>query len=657
VTQTATSLAAVADWSEPRIAAGRAGRARAVAARGLPSFTEVTFAALLLAGLLAGIVTLAYSYSYAAGHADADQTHFHLFWLGELLFLGPALLWLVRDRVSPASRLVVVVAVACFDYVPKYLRDPSFPLFHDELLHSREVTEIVANGHPFQPSPVVGIIQFFPGLHTATAALVELTGASQFAVQSLLVATLHALTLIGVFVLAEGLTGSHRVGGLAAFAYALNPSFALFDSMFAYETLAVPLFIWTVAALVKAHQAVERPQERRRWLVIAAALGWTCVLTHHLSSYELSLTLILCAVFASLRARSGVDRAEARGLWAVAIAVTAAAAAWFLAVASSTFGYLAPHLAAGIHQLVALILREQSARVLFQASTIPSYERYAAFGAPPIALAASLAGATLILWRGRPKLSPVVAALIVLAALYFASLPLISTAGGNEGARRTWAYTYLGIAVLAAIGANSLLSRARSSIAAVAIMAAAAVLCVGNFGAGMNQYYRFPGPYSSRSDIRTVTPELRAAGAWLLSTNRADRNILADRYSAPTVAYFGRAFPATPSAAFPTWRLYLSSRPPTSSLLYDLRTSRYDYLLVNEQIPLVPAFYHTGGASAAPGIQVPKGAAPTSAAVTRRFDRLPWAEKLYASTHLALYRLDLGSLARKASPRRTRRRR
>jgi hypothetical protein len=246
------------------------------------------------------------------------------------------------------------------------------------------------------------------------------------------------------------------------------------------------------------------------------------------------------------------------------------------------------------------------------------------------------------------------AALLVLAALYFASLPLISTAGGNEGARRTWAYTYLGIAVLAAIGAHSLLSRARSSIAAVAIMAPAAVLCVGNFGAGMNQYYRFPGPYSSRSDIRTVTPELRAAGAWMLSTNGANRNILADRYSAPTMAYFGRAFPATPSAAFPTWRLFLSRRPPTSSLLYDLRTSRYDYLLVNEQIPFVPAFYHTGGASAAPGILVPNGA-PTSTAVTRRYDRLPWAEKLYASTHLALYRLDLGLLAREASPRLTRR--
>jgi hypothetical protein len=655
VTQSVASLPAVADWSEPRITVGHASGARAIATRRLPSFFELSFAALLPAGLLAGIVILAYSYSYAASHADADQTHFHLFWLGQLLFLGPALYWLMREQVPRASRLVVVIGVACFEFVPKYLRDPSYPLFHDELLHSREVTQIAASGHPFQPSPIVGIIQFFPGLHTATAALAELTGASQFAVQSLLVATLHALTLVGIFIIAEGLTGSHRVGGLAAFVYALNPSFALFDSMFAYETLAVPLFIWTVAALVKAQQTVERPQERRRWLVIAATLGCTCVVTHHLSSYELSLVVILCAIFASIRARHGVRRAEARGLWVVAISITAAAAAWFLAVASSTFGYLAPHLAAGIDQLVGLIFREQTARVLFQASTIPSYERYAAFGAPPIALAAALAGAAHILWRRRPKPSPVVGALLVLAALYFASLPLIQTAGGNEGARRTWAYTYIGIAVLAGLAADRLLGRARSSIAAFVIMAFAAVLCVGNFGAGMNQYYRFPGPYSFRSDIRTVTPELRVAAAWMLSTNGANKAILADRYSAPAMAYFAGAFPATPSAAFPTWRLYLSRRPPTSSLLYDLRTSGYDYLLVNEQTPLVPAYYHTGGASAAPGIQVPNGATATSAAVTRRYDRVPWAQKLYASTHIALYRLDLGSLARAASPHRTRR--
>jgi hypothetical protein len=638
VSEHAAATPSSAHWGAQR---SLGDRVRALAR--LPPRRELAFAALLTVGLTVGVLVLALSYAHAAGHGDADQLHFHLFWLSQLVFLAPALIWLLRPDVGRASALAVVSAVAAFEYVPKYLRDPSFPLFHDELLHSRQVNQILASGRPFQPSPVIGIIEFFPGLHTTTAALAELAGVSAFTVQLLLIGCLHVLALVGVFLLADGLTRSHRVGGLAAFVYALNPSFALFDSMFAYETLALVLFIWTLVALLRAELSANAG-ERRRWLALAVLLGCTCVITHHLTSYELALTLLLVAGFASLRrfAALGESRDGARALWLVAVAVAAGAVLWFVAVASSTFGYLAPHLTSGIEQFFALIRREQAARVLFEQSTIPSYERLAAFAAPPIALALSVAGAVCIV-RGRSTRSvPLLGALVVLAGLYFASLPLISTAGGNEGARRTWACTYVGIAVLAGIAADMLLRRPKPAAAGAALVLAAFLL-VGNVGAGMNQYYRFPGPYNARSDIRTVTPELRAAAEWLRSTNGPGRKIVVDRYSSPALAYFGQAFPATPSAAFPTWTLFLSRRPPQPRLVADLRTSGFSSLLVNEQIPLAPPYYHTGGAGSAPGITL-KGRAPSSRVVRRRLDRTPWSEKLYAADNIALYRLDLHML-------------
>lgn len=623
-------------------------RTRAVAglpalARLLPPNGERLFGALLAAGLAAGVLVLGLSYAYAGNHGDADQMHYHIFWLSQLLFLAPAVLWLLRSGVSRASRLLVVAAVALFEYAPKYLRDPTFPLFHDELLHSRQVNQIIATGRSFQPSPVIGIIQFFPGLHTATASLAEVSGVSPFTVQLIFVACLHVLALVGVFLLAESLTGSGRVGGLAAFAYALNPSFALFDSMFAYETLALVLFIWTLVSVAQAELATNET-ERRRWLALAVLLGCTCVVTHHLSSYELALTLLLAAVLSSIR----TSRAEARGLWIVAGAVSAAALVWFVAVASSAFGYLAPHFTAGVAQFVALIRREQAARVLFEQSSIPQYERLAAFAAPPIALALSVSGAAIALFRRRTRSRPLFRVFVVFAMLYFASLPLISTAGGNEGARRTWAYTYIGIAVLAGIGADALVRRTKLVTACLALVAAG-LLAVGNVGAGMNQYYRFPGPYSARSDIRVVTPALRAGSAWLERTNGPGRRILADRYSSPALAYFGQAFPATPSGTFPTWKLFLSRRHPSPRLVRDLHASHYSYLLVNDQIPLAAAFYQTGGAANAPGITLARPA-PSSSRVRRRLDQTPWADEIYSADGLALYRLDLG-LLRRGAPR------
>jgi hypothetical protein len=116
-------------------------------------------------------VLLAYSYSIAARRPDADGLHFHLFWAGELVFLVPAFLHLLDRRTSTRSRLVIVVATALFDAVPKYLRDPSFPIFHDELFHSRQAEAVLTSGASFQSTPIIGIIKFFPGLHTLAASL------------------------------------------------------------------------------------------------------------------------------------------------------------------------------------------------------------------------------------------------------------------------------------------------------------------------------------------------------------------------------------------------------------------------------------------------------------------------------------------------------
>jgi hypothetical protein len=596
-------------------------------------------------GLFSGVIVLAYSYSYAARHPDSDRIHFHLFWLAEFLFLVPALLRLLDRRTSQAIRLTIILATAAFDYVPKYLRDPHFPLFHDELLHSREVAQIAATGRPFQPSPVVGIIQYFPGLHTVVVSLEKLTGASQFTLQSLLLLVLHGLALLGVFSIAEALIKSPRVAGLAAFAYSLNPSFLFFDTQFAYESLAIVLFIWTLAALARAETAISR-QHRVGWIIVGAFLGCACAVTHHLSSYILAATLL----FVSPVAIAGARRARAH--WSLtfadgtlALVVAGAAVVWYLLVASSALAYLSPSFSGGLHQLAGLVSHEQQSRTLFAMSATPSYEHYASFLSPLIALLGVAAGAYVLL-RGSIA-PPALRGMVALAAVYFLSLPFIYTRAGSEGAHRSWGFSYLGVAILIAIATEELIAKNEGRKNAVMVFALAVVLAgilsVGNVAAGTDTFYRFPGPASTLSDIRTITPELRASAAWFARTRGPNRKIVSDRFTAPSLAYFADAYPATPSASFPTWKLYVSKAAPSPRLVSELQSSGYDYLFANGLIPLLAPYYQAGAV----------GRLPTSKVTTRvaiaRFDRSQWAAKIYASDHLAFFRIDFQMLAAQRS--------
>jgi hypothetical protein len=587
-------------------------------------------------GAVVGSLLLAYSVAYAGGRADTDQLHFHLFWAGELAFFVPALVWLLRPATGRGARVAIVAATGAFDYLPKYFRDPTYPLFHDELLHSRQLAHVVATGAPFQPSPTLAIVRFFPGLHTATAALEQATGAPAWVTQTALLLALHVIALVGVFLFAEEITRSARIGGLAAFAYALNPSFLFFDTQFAYESLGVVFFIWVLVALVKAERA-PRPAVAAGWVALGVMLGAASVITHHMSSYVIGLTLLVAAATAiGTRAR----RRTVLVALLLATALTAAVSGWTLFVASGVVDYLSPHIGGGIGQLMRLVAHEQQqTHTLFAHSTAPAYEQWAGRLAQVIVFGVAVFAVRSLL--GLRARSIAVSGLLVFSVLYFASLPFMYTSAGNEGARRSWAFTYLGVAVLLGLAGDrvSRIDRGRLVIraATAAAVVVGTIVLVGNVAAGINAYYRFPGPASTRSEVRTVTPELRAAAAWLKQTQAAPRRILADEFSSPALAFFGDAFPATPSAGFPTWQVYLSTHRLPPRLEGELRSARYSIVVANAMIPLSRRFYSTVdevGASSRGG---------TSVAIAR-FDRSPWLLKLYGSDKLAIYRIDFDAL-------------
>ena len=245
-------------------------------------------------GLVAGAVVMVAAYSWARTHATGYR-QFDLFWIAECLFMVPAFVRLLGPATSRAERLTLLVLMGLFDYLPKFLRDPTAPVFHDELVHWHQAQVIFATGKAFEPTPLIPVIQYFPGLHVLTAEVQHMTGLSTFQVGSVLLAVLHALSLIGVSLIGERLFRSSYLAGICALVYSLNPGFVFFDSQFAYDSLAVPLAVWSIVCVVEM-QSHREPALRRAWFALGTVVALGCTVTHHLTTYALVVSLVITAL-------------------------------------------------------------------------------------------------------------------------------------------------------------------------------------------------------------------------------------------------------------------------------------------------------------------------------------------------------------------------
>jgi hypothetical protein len=592
-------------------------------------------------GLVAGTALLCVAYSWAATRPPGNL-EFLLFWLGELAAIVPLAARLSRDGPSRSQRLALVAAAGLFSFVPKFLRDPSAPLFHDELVHWHEAQAVFQAGHPFVPSTLISLIQYFPGLATLTASLQNLTGLSTFQVGTVLLWLLHLLALIGVFVLVERLTNSSRAAGIAGLVYAVSPAFMFFDAQFSYESLAIVFFIWVLVCIVELQAAGSSTRQQGVWFVVGLILALACVVTHHVTTYALVLALVAISVATTFRRRRDSQaRHLARLTWAFTGTVASAAAAWLVFVAPGTLNYLAPHLKGGVTGLLDLVRGGTGPRSLFQGSSLPGYERAAAFLTPVVLLLV----VAFALWRikgQRHRLPPALLGLAAFGLLYFLSLPVMLTAE-SEGARRSWTFTYVGLAVL--IGALSVDvgrrfdgSRRRRFAFAAAVTAVLVVLLVGNVSVQTNVDYRFPGPYVYGSDTRSLTTELLSAAAWLRTEVGPGQRIVTTRDDGLAFGTIGDQLLAAPSTGFPVWELYFSTAQPSPNLLDELRAAKYGYLVVDDRmarfLPEVGFYFEPSEPPAAVRTHPPPQAALT------KVDALPWLTRIYSTDHLRIYRFD-----------------
>ncbi|MET1071676.1 MAG: hypothetical protein ABWY11_03410 [Umezawaea sp.] len=596
----------------------------------------------MIAAAAAGVVVIGLSYRLSAGGAPPSQ-YYATFWAGTLLALVPLVVRVTTGHHGQAVRGIALLGV--LTSVPKFLRNPSAPGYHDEYAHWREAVDVLSSGTLLRPNALIPIVQFYPGTSGLTAAVQRLTGLPVWSSGQIVLFTAHMLALFAVFVLVRVHLRSPVAGAFGAVIYALNPSEMYFDTQYSYEGVAIALFLWVLALTSFAARAHGRARVAATALAVLCAAA--CVVTHHLTTLFLLLLLFLVVVVVSIRARSDRGRPDAgspvRVWWIVFGGTVVTTAVWLWLVARPTLRYLSPYFGGSVDQLSVIAVRQDPGRTILAASAQPLWER-GVTALAPVVVGLGCLTALLVLRRGLGAWRADTLTLAAYGLLYFPSVLFLLAPLGAEGARRSWAFTYVGIALIGAF----LIVRARGRVpvwrSRPVLLALFVVVLIGNVGGGLNDQYRFPKPFRWGADTNSASAEARTV-AEQLAAEAGDVRVVTDRYTRLQVGAYGGLDIAMPSAGFPAWDLTQAPGDPTAGLAWSLVTSHYDYLVVDVRMAAEPAF---NGDNYGQGDPLAGRATPIDQ--LERLDRVPWAARIITTEHLRVYRLDLSRLITTAVP-------
>lgn len=625
-----------------------------------PSQQAVLIAAAALA-VPAGSVLIILGYHHAAFLDEPDNVQFALYWLGFLTAMGSLVLLACARDTGAVARTCGLVGIGLFGMMPRLQR--SGPAGSDEYIHLRQAIEAYYGGDVGHPVQLLSISEEFFGLHQVTSAFARLSGMPLwFAGMSVLMLA-HIVSVLAVYQLIRNLDVPARGAAVGAVVYTLNPSWVFFNSGYAYESLGLPLLLLCLAAVVGAGRPTTQPAWRS--LVVAALCISVLPTIHHLSTI-----MLFCILTVLIVARLVVwyPRVAAYGLAGRPEPVWPLATAWFMLVASIhlwwsehydwLIGYLSPALTEGLAQLGKIldgIGKGGGQRSLFGDSPNPIYEVVSGYLYPFVTLALFLISLRVV-WFCRRRVGTAVWAFAAVGAMFFASMPMVLTQGGAEGAHRSWAYSFIGIAVVCGVAwsygprlrrpASGPLRRLTELVRARGVRTGLAcvvfvVMSIGSATLGVNLSARFPGTANVGDDARSFSKEGVAVAEWMAENAPLDTPFMSDRWVALQAGSYGRMSALRPSEKFPVWDIYMYSEPVSLEVLKMISDSDIRYFVVDSRMATTRPKMGYWFTRNEPGV---RGDEPFPQAALDRFNCLPWLRAVYAAGPLTVYEVDSAAL-------------
>jgi hypothetical protein len=560
-----------------------------------------------------------------------------VFYAGLVLTYVPLALRAVSPGASRRERIALLAALGLLLSLVKVLMQPAALIYFDELMHYRSLLDLQQSGHLFGANPLLGISPYYPGLESATAALIGATGLPAAIAAEVVVRAAKLLAVLALYLFLERVTGSSRGAAAGTAVYMANPGFVFFDSQFAYESMALGL---GAVVLFVAARRLGGDAPTAGSLLVVALVGLALAVTHHVTGYALLAFMTLWAVAALCFGRSTATRLR---LLPLALAVLAAEAAWFAVAGRSTLEYLSGDLLGAGRDAIALLQHHSGSRHLFQASGGQS---------TPLALEALGLGSAALLVLALPlgaagawkqlRLHPTSIVLGLTAVAYAGSLGLHLAAAGADIAARISPFVFVAVAGILAFAVGRAWPRdARSGPRSALLAAWLSVVFLGGLVVGWQPAQQLPGPYLAGADGRSVDPVGVCAAQWsgghLGTGNRVvadvtNRNLLGSYGQQDPVTYYNSGVATAPLVLSPTF---------DDGDLAIVRDGHVRYVVVDRRLstarPLIGLYFEDGEPATLPS------GAPIPVSWLDKFDAIPGVSRVYDNGEIRIY--DLGGLS------------
>jgi hypothetical protein len=490
--------------------------------------------------LIVMIGVLVSSLGYADGRAGATPNNPHgvvLYWLGQVLILVPiAGRLLSRRPLSNGGIITLITVLTIAEYLLKVNYSPLGFTFNDEFLHWRGTTNMLQSGKLFELNYGLPIGTHYPGIEEVTSALISATGLTVFEAGLIVAGIAHLLFVLFLYLAFCVAIRSHRIAGIALLLYFSAPSLTSFNSMFVYETLALAFLGFCLLAGLRS--AVEKsPTDRRRWFIVAVLSIFATVITHHVTSYMLTLFLILMAVASRI---TGSRNTAARFGLLAGISLLSVVC-WIAFIARDTISYFSPTVMGMVSGLSALTKSGSSDAP--STSTNP-------FGNTVLEAIGLLVISVLIVigcWQAwkRHRRHPWIIGMMIGSAGWFVDLGIrLGTPDGQELAGRAATYVYIPVCVLAALALTRVVNtgpvrRWGAAVTAV-VMASIVALLIDGLANGWPPFWeRLPGPHQVASFESSVDPEEVNISNWSLAELGPGNRIASDAGIYPVLIGYG----------------------------------------------------------------------------------------------------------------------
>lgn len=493
----------------------------------------------------AGLMLMAVADQWArSGTAGAAP----FFWISLVVVVLPAAFYAVRTDSTRKERILIVSIALCGLYAAKLFHSPFEYTFVDELQSLRSIDDVLRTQHLFVPNPLVSAYPQYPALSIVINGVSALTGLGTWASGVLIILAMRLLEVLSVFLILEHCTKkSSRAAALGTLVYATNPNFVFFSAQVAYESLALPLALATIALVAISWRSTKA---REYWPMVLLLIS-TVAVAHHITSLWLVVVIVLWAAGAFAMRIEGFAR-----LVDTAVVGLVIIGAWLVFVAGSAAWHeLGPVLSGAVDSVRNLLDAggTSSARRPFQSASGQDaglVEQLVGFGSVFVLVIAIPIG----YWRAmawRPR-EPLRFVLVILTLLYPAMLLLRLTQAGSETSNRSSEFVFLGLAFIVPLVWLGLARRSsvRPLVASDAWVTrlssvGVAVLLCGGITVGWAPYARQPGPYQVGAAAGSVEAQGILAARWAHEYLQPDSSFVADGTNRLLMASLGHLVPQT----------------------------------------------------------------------------------------------------------------